>query len=237
MSFLFFLPLSTIDFLSCFLFLSSPLHPLSLIYFPRHIISFPLFFSLLPLSLSLSALFWSLLPWDIKSWSIFPSPARTVSQTNPVKFLTEEILELDLNERLQKMKKGEKKCRKFKKRCRVMVTPLFLTPSLITVIYELNVCVPSLPRVLCWSSDITKWWHLEVAFGQKLGLDEVFRVEPTLKMGLKWKWSTLCDPMDSSLHQAPPSIGFWRQEYWSGLPFPSPGNLPNPGIKPRSLTL
>ncbi|KAB0341613.1 hypothetical protein FD754_018539 [Muntiacus muntjak] len=31
---------------------------------------------------------------------------------------------------------------------------------------------------------------------------------------------TLCDPMDSSLHQAPPSMGFSRQEYWSGLPFP-----------------
>ena len=45
---------------------------------------------------------------------------------------------------------------------------------------------------------------------------------------------TLCDPMGSSLHQAPPSMGFSRQEYWSGLPFPSPGNLPDPGIKPRS---
>ena len=31
-------------------------------------------------------------------------------------------------------------------------------------------------------------------------------------------------------------MGFSRQEYWSGLPFPSPGDLPNPGIKPRSLT-
>ena len=36
---------------------------------------------------------------------------------------------------------------------------------------------------------------------------------------------TLCNPMDSSLHQAPPFMGFFRQEYWSGLPFPSPGNL------------
>ena len=33
-------------------------------------------------------------------------------------------------------------------------------------------------------------------------------------------------------HQAPPSMGFSRQEYWSGLPFPSPGNLTNPGIEP-----
>ena len=37
-------------------------------------------------------------------------------------------------------------------------------------------------------------------------------------------------------HQAPPSMGFSRQEYWSGLPFPSPGDLPNPGIKPRDQT-
>jgi len=35
-------------------------------------------------------------------------------------------------------------------------------------------------------------------------------------------------------YQAPPSMGFSRQEYWSGLPFPSPGDLPHPGIKPRS---
>ena len=34
--------------------------------------------------------------------------------------------------------------------------------------------------------------------------------------------------------QAPPSMGFSRQEYWSGLPFPSPGDLPEPGIEPRS---
>ena len=38
-------------------------------------------------------------------------------------------------------------------------------------------------------------------------------------------------------HQAPLFMGFSRQEYWSGLPFPSPGDLPNPGIKPGSPTL
>ena len=32
-------------------------------------------------------------------------------------------------------------------------------------------------------------------------------------------------------YQAPTSMGFSRQEYWSGVPFPSPGDLPNPGIK------
>ena len=38
-------------------------------------------------------------------------------------------------------------------------------------------------------------------------------------------------------YQAPPSMWFSRQEYWSGLPFPSPGDLPNPGIESGSPTL
>ena len=37
--------------------------------------------------------------------------------------------------------------------------------------------------------------------------------------------------------QAPLSMGFPRQEYWSGLPFPSSGDLPNPGIEPMSPAL
>ena len=45
---------------------------------------------------------------------------------------------------------------------------------------------------------------------------------------------TLFDPMDC---QAPLSMGFCRQEYWSGLPFPSLGDLPNPGIEPVSHAL
>ena len=38
-------------------------------------------------------------------------------------------------------------------------------------------------------------------------------------------------------HQAPLSMGFCRQEYWSELPFPSPGSLPDPGIEPESPAL
>jgi len=38
-------------------------------------------------------------------------------------------------------------------------------------------------------------------------------------------------------HQAPLSLGFPRQEYWSGLPFPSPGDLPDPGVESRSPSL
>ena len=38
----------------------------------------------------------------------------------------------------------------------------------------------------------------------------------------------------TAAYQAPPSVGFSRKEYWSGLPFPSPGDLPDPGIEPGS---
>ena len=36
-------------------------------------------------------------------------------------------------------------------------------------------------------------------------------------------------------HQAPLSVGFSRREYWGGLPFPPPGDLPNPGTEPTCL--
>ena len=54
-----------------------------------------------------------------------------------------------------------------------------------------------------------------------------------------------CSVMSSSFvtpawivaRQAPLCMGFSRQEYWSGLPFPSPGNLPDPGIEPSPPAL
>ena len=58
------------------------------------------------------------------------------------------------------------------------------------------------------------------------------------------KWSevvqscpTLCDLVDCSPPGSSPSMEFSRQEYWSGLPFPSPGDLPDPGIEPGSPAL
>ena len=59
----------------------------------------------------------------------------------------------------------------------------------------------------------------------------------------KWKYQSLsrvwlfATPMDYMACHAPLSMEFSRQEYWSGLPFPSPGGLPYPGIKLRSLAL
>ena len=64
---------------------------------------------------------------------------------------------------------------------------------------------------------------------------------------MKWKakWSVVKSLSHVQLfatpwtvaYQAPPSLGLSRQEYWSGLTFPSPGDLPNPGIKPGSPVL
>ena len=48
-----------------------------------------------------------------------------------------------------------------------------------------------------------------------------------------WVFGTPC----TVTHQPPLSMGFFRQEYWSGIPFPSPGDLPNPGIEHRSPAL
>ena len=59
----------------------------------------------------------------------------------------------------------------------------------------------------------------------------------------KKKVCVCCSVMSDSVtpwtvaHQAPLSIGFPGQEYWSGVPFPSPGDLPDPGIEPRSPVL
>ena len=50
-------------------------------------------------------------------------------------------------------------------------------------------------------------------------------------------YPTLCDPMDFSLPDSSLSMEFSRQECWSGLPFSSPGDLPDPGIEPESPAL
>ena len=62
-------------------------------------------------------------------------------------------------------------------------------------------------------------------------------------LALQLWWSSHSVVSDSfatpwtAAHQAPLSMGFSRQEQWSGLPFPSPGDLPDPGIKTSSLAL
>ena len=57
-----------------------------------------------------------------------------------------------------------------------------------------------------------------------------------VKVKIAQSCQTPCDPMDWAC-QAPLSTEFSRQEYWNGLPFPSPGDLPDPEIEPASLAL
>ena len=59
--------------------------------------------------------------------------------------------------------------------------------------------------------------------------NEKVKVSCTVLSGSAIPWTAACP--------APLSMEFSRQEYWSGLPFPSPEDLPNPGIKPKSPTL
>ena len=73
--------------------------------------------------------------------------------------------------------------------------------------------------------------HLPVSFVHepKTALKSCHCLVTTSCLTLATPWTVAC--------QAPVSMGFSRQEYWSGLPFPSPGDLPNPGIEPRSPAL
>ena len=73
----------------------------------------------------------------------------------------------------------------------------------------------------------------------------IMSLKAAVKLGFIPEWGLcLCSALScvqlcanpwTVARQAPPSMGFSRQEYWSGLPFPSPGYLPGPGIKPASL--
>ena len=67
------------------------------------------------------------------------------------------------------------------------------------------------------------------AFSLQLLLVSLFLLVAKSCLTLSNAWTVAC--------QAPLSMGFSRQEYWSGLPFPSPEDLPNQGIKPGSPEL
>ena len=72
------------------------------------------------------------------------------------------------------------------------------------------------------------WSHLSVYHGRSRVR---VQTETARSQGLR------AQPLGSTYCQAPLSMGFSRKGYWSGLPFPSPGDLPNSGIEPRSLAL
>ena len=73
--------------------------------------------------------------------------------------------------------------------------------------------------------DFIGWWQVPKQDDSKMKV-KVKLLSRLRLFGVPW----------AVAYQAPPSMGFSRQEYWSGLPFPSPGDLPDPEIEPRSLT-
>ena len=73
-------------------------------------------------------------------------------------------------------------------------------------------------------------WNIYFIYGASLVVQTVEKVKSLSRV---WFFAT---PWTVT-YRAPPSMGFSRQEYWSGLPFPSPGDFPNPGIEPPSSAL
>ena len=80
-------------------------------------------------------------------------------------------------------------------------------------------------------------FHGHIAFSSSLCLSDVYLPFSCIDACMLSHFSrVLLFPTPWTIaRQAPQSMGFLRQEYWSGLPCPPPGDLPNPGIKPESL--
>ena len=82
------------------------------------------------------------------------------------------------------------------------------------------------------------WFMLRFARKQQKSVNQLsFNEKNGGGGGLVAKLCLTLETPWTGAHQAPLSIRFSRQEYWSGLPFPSPGDLPDPGIKPRTPAL
>ena len=86
-----------------------------------------------------------------------------------------------------------------------------------------------------WMASLTRWTWVSVNSGSWwwTGRPGMLRFMWSQRVGHNWA----TDLIWTVARQASLSMGFSRQEYWSGLPFPSPGDLPNPGVKPRSPAL
>ena len=108
-------------------------------------------------------------------------------------------------------------------------------------VFNLSPTSGSLPseqalRIRCLPWHLLQWQMLAAKIPSVLQL----AVCPLTRWGTWSFWRNGPQEAQSSwtiAHLTPPSIGFSRQEYWSGLPFPSQGDLPDPGIKLGSLAL
>ena len=103
-------------------------------------------------------------------------------------------------------------------------------------------CQESTWLALSWATGDWSWWsqlsgrsHVADASSSSWKQSEKRRGQER-----PWKWvlvPQLCPTPGTEAHQAPLCLGFSRQEYWSGLPLPSPEDLPEPGIEPKSPAL
>ena len=83
-------------------------------------------------------------------------------------------------------------------------------------------------RKICSESFTIKTGHFSIMFSKVLKIAFCFQL-----LSCVWLFATSW----TVAYQASLSVEFFRQEYWSGLPFSSPGDFPDPGIEPESLAL
>ena len=125
---------------------------------------------------------------------------------------------------------------------------LFLLPFILKEVAQMSSLLRSLAYLLLSASSLKTEWSLHrvfLALVYVLGVNRVsLRAMTYLSGDVRKKSESVSHSVvsDSAMlrtvaRQAPLSMGLSRQEYWSGLPFPSPGNLPNPGIEPGSPAL
>ena len=90
---------------------------------------------------------------------------------------------------------------------------------------------------LCWLSTCGRFSSWRDCKGRYISHDSNIYIAPSLTMCCVLNRSvvSLFATLWTVAHQAPQSMGFSRQEYWSGLPFLPPGDLPDPGIEPESF--
>ena len=88
-----------------------------------------------------------------------------------------------------------------------------------------------IPQCLSWA--LLSWKALQAFVSAKVRSVHAGLLLP-IAMHVQSITQTLCDPWTVA-HPVPLSMGFPRQEYWSGWPSPAPGDLPDPGIEPTSL--
>ena len=100
------------------------------------------------------------------------------------------------------------------------------------------------PPLSMWETNVYLFPTHGSCWQNQMRIDDTWVTAKVLSQQYQWQLLFSCQVRSDSFetpwtaaHQAPLSMGFSRQEYWSGLPCPSPGHLPHPGIEPASPAL